>query len=206
MRISRLTKRIILILGLALVALAFWQLSGQSRPAATVRVLAASHDLPVGSTLSSSATTWLEVTVPSSAAYLTQPPGRGSIMLDSIPAGELIPLRAVGLHPFAARAVVTLKPAILPVRVLRVGDVVDVWVQRANASQLQAASALELVATEAEVVAISAEQGGFSAAGQRVDLSVARGQLEGLVSASLTAQAQLELVRTPSLRDLDGEG
>lgn len=191
--------------GLALLVLGIWELISQARPPATVRVLAASRDLPVGAAFNSASTTWLELPVPSSAAYLNQIPKKGSIMLDSVPAGELIPLRSVGLYPFSGRAVVTIKPAILPVRQLRVGDMVDVWVQRASSPTNQVNPALELVATEAEVVAISTEQGAFAASGQRVDLSVSRGQLEGLVSATLTAQAQIELVRAASLLDLERE-
>ena len=206
MRLSRLTKRVILLFGLALLVLGIWELISQVRPPATVRVLAASRDLPVGAAFNSASTTWLELPVPSSAAYLNQIPKKGSIMLDSVPAGELIPLRSVGLYPFSGRAVLTIKPAILPVRQLRVGDMVDVWVQRASSPTNQVNPALELVATEAEVVAISTEQGAFAASGQRVDLSVSRGQLEGLVGATLTAQAQIELVRAASLLDLEREG
>jgi Flp pilus assembly protein CpaB len=202
MRIPRNARLLLVALGLLALGLGVWQVAGAGRQTTMVRVLAASRDLPAGSVITPAATTWQEVAQLSAGAYLQDAPKTGSLMLSTVAAGELIPNRAVGVEPFAGRSVVTLKPAVLPVRTLQVGDIVDVWVQHSANSSVQSESAPTLIATEAEVVAISAEQGGFSSGSQRVDLSVERSQIEGLVSAALGAQNQLAVVRSASMRDV----
>lgn len=202
MRIPRNARLLLVALGLLVLGLGLWQVAGAGRPPAMVRVLAASRDLPAGSVITSAATTWQEVTQLSAGAYLQAAPKAGSLMLSTVVTGELIPSRSVSAEVFLGRSVVTLKPAVLPVRALQVGDIVDVWVQHATSSATQSEPMLTLIATEAEVVAISAEQGGFSSGSQRVDLSVERSQIEGLVSAALGAQNQLAVVRSTSMRDV----
>lgn len=196
-------KRALLIVALVLIGAGFAQmLVGKLVKPTSVRVLTASIDLPSGSLLSANSTQWVEVDSIVAVGYLQSLPVAGSVLLESVGRGELVPLRAVGSEPNFTRSIVTIKPLVSPVRVLKVGDIVDVWSRSTSAGAADGATAVpSLIATMAQVVAVSADGSTMSPTTRTVDIAIDKNQLVATVAASLDSQTVLALVRTPSLFD-----
>lgn len=202
MRISKPIKRAALAIGLLLLVVSAWQFVATNRQnTKTVRVLAATRDIAAGAILASNAIAWHEVGEDVAGAYLTKTPRVGSVMLITVTAGELIPSRSVGAEPFATVAVVTVKPTVMPVRTPKIGDRVDIWVQEPKSTTGETTNLLTQVAEAAQVVAVSTEQAAFGGGPKTIDLLVSRDELQGVVAATLTSQAELAIVRSNSLRD-----
>ena len=202
MRISKPIKRAALAIGLLLLVVSAWQFVATNRQnTKTVRVLAATRDIAAGAILASNAIAWHEVGEDVAGAYLTKTPRVGSVMLITVTAGELIPSRSVGAEPFATGAVVTVKPTVMPVRTPKIGDRVDIWVQEPKSTTGETTNLLTQVAEAAQVVAVSTEQAAFGGGPKTIDLLVSRDELQGVVAATLTSQAELAIVRSNSLRD-----
>jgi hypothetical protein len=202
-------KRALLIVAIVLIGagLAQMLLSRVVKPI-SVRVLTARVELPAGSMLTPGSTGWTEVEPDLAASYVKQMPATGSVLLETLGRGELVPLRVVGSEPNSSRSIVTIKPLVSPVRVLKVGDFVDVWAKSANGLGGANASGTNgdpsstrptLVATMARVVAVSTEPSGYATSANTVDLAIDRDQLLGAVAAALDSQTVLAVVRAPSL-------
>ena len=205
-------KRALLIVALVLIGAGLAQMfmSKLVKPA-TVRVLTARVELPAGSLLNPASTGWVEVDPSIATGYVTEVPAAGSVLLETLGRGELVPLRVVGSEPNSNRSIVTIKPLVSPVRMLKIGDLVDVWARSvsgfggANTSGASTSGASPLpasptlVATMARVVAVSSESSGISAAAKTIDIAIDRDQLLGTVAAALDSQTVLAVVRTPSL-------
>lgn len=190
-------KRALLIVALVLIGAGLAQmLVGKLAKPTTVRVLTALVELPAGSLLNASSTQWVEVDPNLAVGYLQDAPAPGAVLLETIGRGELVPLRVVGSEPNSTRSVVTIKPLVSPVRVLKVGDMVDVWARGAANP-----AAPMLVATMAQVVAVSADGSAMSPSTRTIDIAIDKNQLVGTVAASLDSQTVLAVVRTPSLAD-----
>ena len=184
---KRIWKQAIIALAAASVAFGVWQILQQgSKPAAMVRVLSATADLPAGSTVSATKLSWVEIPQSAAGAYLAKEPPEDALMLQTVAAGELLLARAVGRGSIASQ-VVSIHPLVIPVRGLRVGDVVDVW-----------ASPGQLVANRATVLAVSEASGGFDASSKTVDLLVDAAFVQPLLTVQLADQPRLALVRAAS--------
>ena len=196
-------KRALLIVALVLIGAGLAQmLVGKLVKPTSVRVLTASIDLPSGSLLSANSTQWVEVDSIVAVGYLQSLPVAGSVLLESVGRGELVPLRAVGSEPNFTRSIVTIKPLVSPVRVLKVGDIVDVWSRATSGGAANGATPVpSLIATMAQVVAVSADGSAMSPTTRTVDIAIDKNQLVATVAASLDSQTVLALVRTPSLFD-----
>ena len=114
----------------------------------------------------------------------------GHDMRDSSP--EFADAFAEGAQARGAN-VVSIRPVVVPVRALRVGDVVDVWTTPSA-----------LIASQATVLAVSADEQGYSAATKTIDLGVKADQVQALLAAQLADQSRLAVVRSPLASESDG--
>ena len=202
MRVTKSVRRALLVIALILIGAGLAQMViGKVLKPTSVRVMAALADLPAGSALRANETGWVEVESSIAGGYLKDPPAPGSILLETVARGEMVPLRVIGSEPSSYRSIVTIKPLVSPVRQLKVGDRVDVWARALpnSASDLPAPS---IVATMAQVVAVSGDQNSMGSQIQTIDISIERNQLLATVAAALDSRSVLAVVRTPSLADL----
>ncbi|MEY4450616.1 MAG: hypothetical protein RLZZ304_991 [Actinomycetota bacterium] len=195
---NKVGKYALLAIGLGSLALGAWQLVDRPETSsATVRVLTAAVDMPAGSLVDSKQLAWVELPQSLAGAYLKSAPAAGAIMLQTVTLGELLPSRAVGSgsgsNSVAGANVVSIRPVVVPVRALRVGDVVDVWTTPSA-----------LIASQATVLAVSADEQGYSAATKTIDLAVQADQVQALLAAQLADQSRLAVVRSPLASESDG--
>lgn len=195
---NKVGKYALLAIGLGSLALGAWQLVDRPETSsATVRVLTAAVDMPAGSLVDSKQLAWVELPQSLAGAYLKSAPAAGAIMLQTVTLGELLPSRAVGSgsgsNSVAGANVVSIRPVVVPVRALRVGDVVDVWTTPSA-----------LIASQATVLAVSADEQGYSAATKTIDLGVKADQVQALLAAQLADQSRLAVVRSPLASESDG--
>ncbi|MEY3538151.1 MAG: hypothetical protein RL645_965 [Actinomycetota bacterium] len=195
---NKVGKYALLALGLGSLALGAWQLVDRPETSsATVRVLTAAVDMPAGSLVDSKQLAWVELPQSLAGAYLKSAPAAGAIMLQTVTLGELLPSRAVGSgsgnNLVTGANVVSIRPVVVPVRALRVGDVVDVWTTPSA-----------LIASQATVLAVSADEQGYSAATKTIDLAVQADQVQALLAAQLADQSRLAVVRSPLASESDG--
>lgn len=195
---NKFGKYALLALGLGSLAIGTWQLVDRNEAApSTVRVLTATTDLPAGSVVSAKQLGWVELPQAIAGAYLRVHPTAGAMMLQTVTVGELLPARAVGLASgigsFSRANVVSIKPVVAPVRDLRVGDVVDVWTTPSA-----------LIATQATVLAVSADEQGYASANKTIDLAVQPDQVQALLAAQLADQSKLAVVRSPIASESHG--
>ncbi len=195
---NKVGKYALLAIGLGSLALGAWQLVDRPETSsATVRVLTAAVDMPAGSLVDSKQLAWVELPQSLAGAYLKSAPAAGAIMLQTVTLGELLPSRAVGSgsgnNLVTGANVVSIRPVVVPVRALRVGDVVDVWTTPSA-----------LIASQATVLAVSADEQGYSAATKTIDLAVQADQVQALLAAQLADQSRLAVVRSPLASESDG--
>lgn len=202
MRITKSVRKALLVVALVLIGVGLAQMViGKVLKPTNVRVMAALTDLPAGSALRASSTGWVEVDSSVAGGYLKDAPAPGLILLETVARGEMVPLRVIGSEPNSYRSIVTIKPLVSPVRELKVGDRVDVWA-RALPNSSSELPAPTMIATMAQVVAVSGDQSAVGSQMQTIDISIERNQLLGTVAAALDSRTVLAVVRTPSLADL----
>lgn len=188
---KKIGRYALLAIGLAALAIGAWQQLAPSEPSSSnVRVLTATSDLPAGSIVTAKQLGWAEVPQGLAEAYLRSAPVAGAAMLQTVKTGELVPARAVGASAAIGANVVSIRPVVVPVRSLRVGDVVDVWTTPSA-----------LIATRATVLAVSVDEQGYSALAKTIDIAVEPSQVQALLAAQLADQARLAVVRSLSAGD-----
>ena len=201
MRITKSVRKALLVIALVLIGVGLAQMIiGKVLKPTSVRVMTALTDLPAGSALRASETGWVEVDSSVAGVYLKDLPGPGSILLETVARGEMVPQRVIGSEPYSYRSIVTIKPLVSPVRELKVGDRVDVWARELpnGTTDLPAPT---MIASMAQVVAVSEDQSAIGSQMQTIDISIERNLLRGIVSAALDSRTVLAVVRNPSLAD-----
>ena len=184
MRLSKNVKYAVLALALACLGFGLWQLAGGAASGPVIRVLVAKQDIPVGARIDQATLDWVELPQAFGATYLAALPSSGGHATRSVAAGELLSIAAVSTAPVLGRSVVSIRPEVLPVQPLQIGDVVDVWTKPGT-----------IVAKRAEVVAVTPDEAGFAASTKTVDLAVESIEVSGVLTLALADQPKFALVR-----------